>query len=50
MQIDEVKNRVLKEDKVTCDKCGNDSFILYCHTIIDDTIGFCSKCGSREIQ
>lgn len=34
-----------KEEKVICDKCGNDTFRVYVKIIIDDARLYCAKCG-----
>jgi hypothetical protein len=32
------------KDKQVCE-CGNDTFRMYCTTIVDDLRAYCSKCG-----
>ena len=33
------------EEKMVCDKCGNDTFRVYIKIIIDDARLYCAKCG-----
>jgi hypothetical protein len=33
------------QEKVICEKCGNDTFRVYITVIIDDARLYCAKCG-----
>lgn len=33
------------EEKMICEKCGNDTFRVYIKIIVDDARMYCAKCG-----
>ncbi len=37
------------EEKIVCEKCGNDTFRVYCRIIIDEARLFCAKCGDHTL-
>jgi ribosomal protein L37E len=37
-----------KQEKVICEKCGNDTFRIYITLIIDDARLYCANCGEYQ--
>ena len=37
------------EDKMICEKCGNDTFRVYITLMIDDGRLYCAKCGEYHV-